>query len=660
MLQDKVPRKEKNEPGPCVEAENAEDKIKARRNLITAQVQAKKQWELGDDFQERVEDLPSQRQMEESERYMKKLKADSTELVINILMEADARESKRRDKLREANRQRLEKLENAAKKSSEKFSEIMNKWTEAKTKVNHQELEDDLRKQQELCWGIIKDKNKLINELQQELKERDDRFVKDRKREAIEVDLLIERMQEQISRLKENYRKQLDLIQSSLCDERRDLLTASKNKWEHKRKERHDKELEYLLQRMNMIEEREALLDRLRTERTEESNKIKIKLDTGVQCVKQDLQEEKATYQFNQEKLENDLQMLKKHEEEYAISKAQQNRMVIRLQDRCNDLKKQTAIQEKQSREENQSLTNKHKRLMQQYEDIQKRIRHFAAVDAKLYKDVWLMNEDKAKALVCRTMDVDRAIHEKMLGLPWSPPPLPLMDHSSPKQLLVEEDETQDQTEQETEQEKNILEDSGSLESSLDGVDCTTVKRLLELLCDEMGFLVESKLLKLLSSIEKNEQMCLKLDSIFSAMQIKNEEDIKKMTMFFLKYKEQQTKKESMSVNNQEEEESNLMHPNDLLKALRAFSAQYCKARATHKGSALGLERMNNSEVEAYWVNIANVIPESKLKVWWALEAGFKMYHTELTKRSKLLTETQQLKQKNSELRILLHKYQNS
>ncbi|XP_053485602.1 dynein regulatory complex protein 1-like isoform X2 [Ictalurus furcatus] len=660
MLQAKVSSKEKNKPGPSVEAENAEDKIKARRNLITAQVQAKKQRELGDDFQERVEDLPSQRQMEESERYMKKLKADSTELVMNILVEADARESKRREKLREANRLRLEKLEDEAKKSSEKFSEIINKWTEAKTKVNHQELGDNLRKQQELCWEIIEDKNKLINELQQELKERDNRFVKDRKRELIEVDLLIERMQEQISRLKENYRKQLDLIQSSICDERRDLLTANKNKWEHKRKERRDKELEYLLQRMNMIEEHEALLDRLRMERTEESNKIKIKLDTGVQCLKQDLQEEKATYQFNQEKLENDLQMLKKHEEEYAINKAQQNRMVIRLQDTCNDLKKQIAIQEKQSREENQSLTNKHKRLMQQYEDIQKRIRHFAAVDTKRYKEVWLMNEDKAKALVCRTMDVDQAIHEQMLGLPWSPPPLPLMDRSSPKQLLVEEDETQDQAERETEQERSTLEDSGSLESSMAGVDRTTVKRLLELLCDEMGFLVESKLLKLLSFIEKNEQMCVKRDSIFSAMGIENKEDIKKMTMFLLKYKERQTKKENMSVSNQEEEESNLMHPNDLLKALRAFSAQYCKARATLKGSALELERMNNSEVEAYWENMANIIPESKLKVWRALEAGFKMYHTELTKRSKLLTETQQLEQQNSELRNLLHKHQNS
>ncbi|XP_053090520.1 dynein regulatory complex protein 1 [Pangasianodon hypophthalmus] len=663
----------KDEAGPSVEAENPEARIEARRNRTAARVQARRRQELGDDSQEKEEtkeeERPSQRQMEQSERHMSKLKAEGTELLTNILVAADARESKRREELREANRLRLEKLENEAKSSTEKFNKIMNKWTEAKSKVVHQELRDDLRKQQQLCWQIIEDKNKLISELQQELKGSDDRFVKDRKREAEEVDLLIERMQEQISSLKKDYRKELDLTESSFSDEWKDLITANKNQWEQQRKERRDKELEYLLQRMKMLEEHEALLDRLRVESAEEYNKIKIKLETDVQCLEQDLQERKATYQLNQEKLEYNVQMLKKYEEEYAVTKAQQIRKITRLQDMRNNLKKKCAIQEKQSCEEVQSLTNKYKRLMQQYKDIQNRIRHFAAVDAKRYEEVWLMNEDEAKRLVSRALELDRVVHEQVLGLTWSPPPMPFMDHSCPKQpqrtaqqvvaqVLGEEDETQDRAERE----RSTLEDSGSLESSMVGVDRKTVKRLLELLCDEMGFLIESKLLKLLSSMEKNEQTSLKLDSIFSALGIENEEDINKMTKFFLKYKQEQTEKENISVNNQAEKDSNLIHPNELLRALRAFTAQYCKAREIpqHKSSALVLERMNDSEVEAYWKNIASVIPESKLKVWRALEAGLKKYHTELTKRSKLLTETQQLKQQNSELRMLLHKYQNS
>ncbi|KAG7331382.1 hypothetical protein KOW79_005351 [Hemibagrus wyckioides] len=45
------------------------------------------------------------------------------------------------------------------------------------------------------------------------------------------------------------------------------------------------------------------------------------------------------------------------------------------------------------------------------------------------------------------------------------------------------------------------------------------------------------------------------------------------------------------------------------------------------------LERMNDSEVKAYWENITNVIPESKLKVWRALEAGLKKHQSTETSR---------------------------
>lgn len=44
------------------------------------------------------------------------------------------------------------------------------------------------------------------------------------------------------------------------------------------------------------------------------------------------------------------------------------------------------------------------------------------------------------------------------------------------------------------------------------------------------------------------------------------------------------------------------------------------------KSSAIVLERMSDSEVKEYWENITGIIPEYKLKVWMALEAGLKKY----------------------------------
>ncbi|XP_060786996.1 dynein regulatory complex protein 1-like [Neoarius graeffei] len=652
----------KDEAEPFGQAETPDDRIETRRKCIAAQVQAEKHEVLGSEFKENedAEEIawPSLKQMEKSEKHMTELKANGADMVTNLLVVADARESKRRAELRRVNRLKLEKLENEAKSGTEKFSKIMKKWTEAETKVIHQELRDDLRKQQQLCWEIIENKNKLIDELQQELKSRNDHFVENCKTEAEEMDLLIEKLQELISGLKKDYRKELDLIENSFSDEWKDLLEDSKKKWEQQRKERSKKELDCMLNQVKMLEEHEALLDQLRVDCAKEYRKIKTKLEADIERLEQDLQAKKAAYLLNQEKLEHNTHMLKKYEQEYTVSKAEQIKKLTRRQATQNYLKKKCAMQEKQTNKKIQVLTNKYKRLTEQQKDIQNKIRHFAVVDAKRYKEIWLMNEDEAKELVCKALEMDQFINEQVLGLTWSPPPLPFTDHSGPKrtlqqvgtQNLREEDETQDQTDPES----CSLDDSDNLESSMLTVDHKTVKRLLELFCDELGFLIESKVHKLLFSTEKNDQMPLKLDFIFSAIGIKNEEDINEMTKFFLKYK--QTQIENVSENDQ----ANLIHPNDLLRALHAFTAQYCKAskKPRPKSSAVVLKKMNDSEIKAYWNDIANVIPESKFKVWKALEAGLKKYHTELTTRSKLLNETQQLRQQNFELHMLLHQYQ--
>uniref|UniRef100_A0AAR2IYV3 Dynein regulatory complex protein 1 n=1 Tax=Pygocentrus nattereri TaxID=42514 RepID=A0AAR2IYV3_PYGNA len=601
-----------NSAGPSVESENPEERITARRLRIAARNEAKKRQELEVDSQEK-EDIEeeartSQTQVEQSERRMVKLQTDGTELVTNILVAADARESKRRAALEEARRLRVEKLENEAKSSLEKFEEVTRKWTAATAKTIPQDLRDALNSQQQLCALLIENKNKLINELQQELKASDDRYVKDLKKQTEDVDIMIERMQEQITSLMKSYRQELDLIENSFDDERKTLLAGNKKKWEQQRKERGNKELEYLLQRMKQVEEHEVLLHRLRVEHAEEYNMIKTKLETDVQILEQQLQQMKATYQLNQEKLEYNIHVLQKHNEENIITRSQQKRKIRRQQDVLNNLKIKCANQEKQSHEENQLLTDDYKRAMQQYKDMQKKMRHFAAVDAKRFDEVWLMNEAEAKALVHRALEIDRLIHEQQLGLAWFPPSLPFMESSGPVQPRRQVQRTSRQVaaqvlsgmgrkgDTEAEREGSTVEGSEST-----GVDHKTVKRLLELLCDETGFLIESKLLKLLSSLEKDEQSFMKLDSIFSVSRMK------------------------------------LLH---------------CLF------SVLALQERDDSEDAAYWESMAKVISESKLKVWDALEAALKKYHTVLTERSKLLVDTEHLKQQNSELRMLLHQYQ--
>lgn len=543
---------------------------------------------------------------------------------------------------RKENRLRLEKLQKEAKSNAELFNNIMDKWTKAKPEVIHKKLRDNLKKQQKLCSQFTGAKDRLLDELQQELEARDVHFEEDQEKEAAEIDLLFTRAKEQTSSLKDEFSKELSVIESSFTEECKDSsLSASKNKLKQQRKERNGKEQAHLQQRMKMLEEHETLLDQLRAESAKD-HRIKIERFVA-QRLNQDLLKSKTSNELSQEKLEHDVEKLGKALEEYAITKAEHLEDSTIHQARLNELRKKQTTEKKQLHEEIKALTKKHKLLTQQQEDINKRIKHFEAADAKIYRETWQMKEEKAKALVGRAVDLDQVINEQVLGLTWSAPSLPLMDCSS---QCTEQQVAAEVLEEEDDAERDCL---------AAGVDRKTVRNLLELLCDEMGWFIDSTTHELLSSLKKEEQTVLKLDLILAALGIRNEKDLNKMIKFLLKSKEDRT-------GSDQTEESNVIHPNDLLRGLKEFTAQKCKdiEASKPKRKSHVLVKMNDAEVVAHWENIANIIPDSKVAMWEALEIGLEMFHAELTERSRLLTETQQLKQQTTKLRMLLDKYQSS
>ncbi|MBN3303289.1 DRC1 protein, partial [Amia calva] len=705
---------EQHESGPSVESDVLEERLAARRLRMAARAEAKKREAVGDHAREkhdaREEPRKSQQQVEQSRKRMTKLQADGTELVTNIQVAADWRESRRRTEEEEAKRQRTEKLENEAKASLEKFEEIAKKWTSSRMKEIPQELRDALNTQQHQCALLIEEKNKVIHDLQQELKVSDNRYVKDLKKQAEDIDLMIERMEEQIKNLMKSYREEQDQIEKAFEMERRELLDNSFKKWEQMMHNRRDKELEYLTLRMKSVEEQEKQLQQLRVEDAEEYNMIKIKLETDVQLLEQQLQQMKATFQLNQEKLEYNFQVLKKRDEENTITKSQQKRRITRLQDVLNNLRIKLAKQEKQSWEDNRSLTDDYERIMQQYTDTQRKMRQFAAVDAKTFEEMWLMNEAEVKELVEKALETDRLIHEQQLGLAWMRPPLPFTARSGPVlpqrstkrpaaqlagELLLRGSEAGEEKvrgsgpaalvspgSEPPAPDQEAL-DSGPLQGPSEEhvpISPQTVKRLLQILCDEAGFLIESKLLTLLSPLEKDQQSLMKLDAIFLALGIENEDDVYALTDFFIKYREQQggntefsAEDSSLSQSEGRAERrrevsgmapggtvSDLIHPNDVLKALRAFTAHRCRTREKRLSKVLNLEDRDDSEDAAFWDAMARVIPESKLKTWDALETALEKYYHVLTERAALIDDTQGLKQQNAELRMLLHQYVNS
>uniref|UniRef100_A0A8D0G7F7 Dynein regulatory complex protein 1 n=1 Tax=Sphenodon punctatus TaxID=8508 RepID=A0A8D0G7F7_SPHPU len=564
-----------------------------------------------------------------------KLLVDGAQLVTNIQVAADARETHRRAEEDELKRQRFEKLENESKANQDKFDGITSKWNWAKQKIIPQDLWDVLNQQQQQCALLIEEKNKLISELQQELKNKDDQYVKDLKRQTDDINLLLERMEDQIRNLMKTDRRELLHIEKAFELERRELLNSNKRKWEQDMQLHNARELEYMRSRMRKVEEYEKQLTQLRVQDAEEYSAIKIKLESDVQILEQQLQQMKATYQLNQEKLEYNFQVLKKRDDENTIIKSHQKRKLNRLHDVLNNLRAKLAKQIKQFREETQTLTADYKRIVEQYKDLQRTMRHFAIIDSEHFLEFWLMNEEEAKGLIRKAFDADHVIHAQQLGLAWVEPDHWYLRNVGPivhskkvksatqlaRELLAPEGETQGASAIVVPPQTLTLQSGRNMEGHLTKPPFETLQR----------------------------------QSLLFALEIDNEDDVYKMVDFFLRFKAQRVGRPTglrcsgwgpgQWGNLNLGPRSAPLHPSP-----REKRPQQLKK----------VEERDDSKDSEYWDALAHVIPEAKLKLWDALVGALEKYYQALTQRAKLIADTDGLRQQNAELRLLLQQYLHS
>ncbi|XP_032232774.1 dynein regulatory complex protein 1 isoform X2 [Nematostella vectensis] len=707
---------EEEDDGPSVDSAVAEERIAARRLRIQRRLEAARRQASGQDTDTKqpvdseTDALKSRKQMEDSRQRLLKLKTDGTELVTNVSVAADAREAMRRLEEEESLRQRNEKLEAEIKSAAEKFEEITKKWEYALSKEIPQDLHSMLTEQKSACDAMFEEKDKLINDFQQELKAKDDQYVKDLKKAAEDIDLMIEREEEQVKQLTKAYREELTQIEKAFVTERSELIENNRKKWESSMQQRRDKEVEYMEARRNRVEDYENQLQTLRIQDAEEYNMVKIKLETDVQILEQQLQQMKATYQLNQEKLEYNFQVLKKRDEENTITKSQQKRKITRLQDVLNNLKQKLAKQERQYRDENQNLTDDYKRITEQFKELQKKSRHFQATDQKKFEDIWNMNEEQVRDLVHSVLEEDRIIMEQQLGLPWEAPQLEVLEtRIRPQGSATTREKQASATEIAHEIMTAELPDEGESDPTSDTISqksklpARVIKSVLELVCDESGFLVESKLNTLLAPLDRDEQSLMKLDAIFAALGVDTEEDIYLLAQYFIKQQSEEdadgedqptegdrsrekdvdetkevkeAEEGSIAMTTDEDHMSDissarsrkadgkqLIHPNELIPALRRFVQDHRQPQRETKKQAVktghGAARDLKSDAE-FWQQMSSVTDESKERLWNALEDGFDKYLGVLTERAVLIQETDSLRQQNAELRMLLHQYVNS
>ena len=521
---------------------------------------------------------------------------------------------------------------------TERFDEIMRKWSEGKEKHIPQEIQELLQQQRVACSAMTDEKDKLINEFQQELKEKDDQYVKHLKKQAEDVDLMLERVEEQAKTLMKAYHEELTQIETSFASERRELVDSQRSEWEAKMKDRGTKEKEFLEAREKRIEKNEADVQYLRVRNAEEFNRIKIKLENDIQILQQQIQQMKATFQLNAEKLEYNFQVLKKRDEENTVTMSQQKRRITRLQDTLNTLKGKLAKQEKSCQDELQGLMDEYRKNTEQYRELQKKVKHFQTMDTKRFYDIWMMNEERVHSLAKEVANADETVHCQQLGLGWESPTVVESPMGKTITSRLERDVSRA-----TLYASQILSDAGSEGASTPELHpptaCSTtasfspvlIKQVLNLLCEESGFLIESKLTQLLAPIEKDEQMLMKLDSIFKAIGIETEDDVHQLVRYFVCEPSDEEHDSSSA-----EKPPSLIHPNEVLVSIRQFvEARQGPSKAASLTPKTMVAHNKDKQDElldgSFWKQITQVLPENHERVWTALLEVRNVIHVQCT-----------------------------
>merc|ERR1719440_2149264 len=413
------------EPDASVE-NTREERIKNRRQRIQERLGAKAgegedkaRKQKGESEQE---ESRSKAQISESRARIDNIKTSGYGDVTKVRIMGDSRENERRIN-EEVNRQgRRQKLLYEAESSARQNAAVAMKWSALFDNEIPQELLHEIDLQRDTCERIIRTKDQLIKEFKAELKAKDDEYVKSLKKQNDDIELLLERMTRQFTQLRKTFDDELEEIETSFMQERAELMHANQEELGKLMQKRLDREEQYMDARRRRVDEDQRQLEGQRVQDAEDYSILKIKLETEIQTLEQQLEEMRATYQLDQEKLDYNYRVLVERDSENTNTIKTQKKKLTRMADVLSTLKAKYAREEKRYKQENSDLTEEYKRITEQFKDLQSKFQHFEVADTKRYRDVWQMNEEAVTDLMRKVLQADKIIHEQQLGLSWLPP----------------------------------------------------------------------------------------------------------------------------------------------------------------------------------------------------------------------------------------------
>ncbi len=342
--------------------------------------------------------------------------------VSDVQMERQQAEAERRAReariRNERDRNILEELEQSAKINRD----IEAKWSVVAQKTIPKELYMEIGKQYQQSSGLIAAKEQLIKALQAELKQKDEDYVKQLSQHQEDVVEIVRRMQMQFHNHIQTCEEQLKDIEQQFNVERTGLIETNMAEIRALFEKRTEMEIKILADAQAREHAFQQELALMRAADAENYNAIKVTLENNIQLLEQQLEQMRATYQLNTEKLEYNHSVLEERDAENRMKMdVHQQRAVLFRTSLAAAIAKFNR-EDAKYKAINQQLTAEFHRVTDQFKELQKKVRHFEQIDLAKYNEICDLNTEQVMILVRKVLTADRLLHEQVLNLPWECP----------------------------------------------------------------------------------------------------------------------------------------------------------------------------------------------------------------------------------------------
>ena len=522
-----------------VDYSNMSDRIEARRDRIRKRIEAAKrltklmkiQKLMGfkGDVEEDEEIVKTT--AEQSNLNIHNLNNFGEELVTNVKLAGEFLQVEHRNHVEKKNEKIQQILEDEDSEMRKKFDEILKTWPSLgdKMKGSPTQLFEDILAVKEMCNDVLRSKNQLIEMLEGENRLVDESYKGLIQEYHTNISVLSGRMEYHVHSFESMLESERTRLVESYDQQKSQQLKKGENSWQALLEGAARSSKDQMESRLGLVVEQEKEMDELIVNDYEQLGETKQSMEWNVRCLEEQIEMIQAITHLNTERLDYEIHVLNKHEEENAIIKSEQKRKITVLQDSANKLKSKVKDTEKHIEKEKGQLADSVKLIKKQIKELEEKQKKFGAQSAKTREDMTRMMRNEAYDLLDKITENDKLLHRFYLNKPFK-------ERSESKlskdKLLSRLSSTQDSLHSEgsrrSSQPRSRRSKSSSSEISPEE-EKRNLKRMLLTLIEKADFLVEDDLNALMAVLPDKDKLLLKVDSILGALGVREERDIEKI-----------------------------------------------------------------------------------------------------------------------------------